>query len=61
MDAKKRKIVSLLDQIIEKSAEKDKAEKNFIKHSMGINGLGLGESWMTFHLKNLKELIVDMD
>lgn len=59
MNSKKQKILDLLDQIIEKSTKKDKAEKDFIENCIGLNGLNLGESWMTFHLKNLKELIVD--
>lgn len=59
MENKKEKALLLLDQIIQKSIEKDCAEKTFIKTSIGFNVSDLGESWMTFHLKNLKELMID--
>lgn len=50
---KNKKIIDLLDQVIEKSIAEDREknkEKSFEKRT--------GESWITFHLKSLKELIL---
>ncbi len=49
------RINNLLDQIIEKAKQDD---ANFRKENVCGNAQRtVGESWMVFHLKNLKQLI----
>ena len=49
------RINNLLDQIIEKAKQDD---VNFRKENVCGNAQQtVGESWMVFHLKNLKQLI----
>tara|TARA_Y100000310_G_C20288735_1_gene626175 strand:+ start:432 stop:605 length:174 start_codon:yes stop_codon:yes gene_type:complete len=52
----KPKILRLLDQIIEKSVEEDDDRKREDIAKGDLSKLD-GESWMTFHLKSLKQLI----
>ena len=52
----KSKILRLLDQIIEKAREEDDDRKREDLAKGDLSGLD-GESWMTFHLKSLKQLI----
>ena len=52
------KSIKLLDQIIEKANIEDAEHKKLMlrKHRAS---LAVGESWMIFHLKLLKELILE--
>ena len=50
------KALGLLDQIIERAKEEDKAQKVLaIRHGNGANAVG--ESWMVFHLKALRSIL----
>lgn len=50
------KALRLLSQIIERAQEEDKLHKAIaIKQGNGANAVG--ESWMVFHLKALKEIL----
>lgn len=50
------KVINLLDQIIERAVEDDARHKSA---ALAANkaSQSIGESWMLFHLKVLKELI----
>ena len=50
------KVMNLLDQIIEKAKQDDEAHKAraIAEHNASQS---LGEGWMVFHLKALKELM----
>ena len=52
----KDKILNLLDQIIERVEQEDSAHKNKML-SINKASQAIGESWMLFHLKALKELV----
>jgi hypothetical protein len=50
------KAIRLLDQLIEQAKEDDEIQKaHAIKAGKGAHAIG--ESWMVFHLKVLKELL----
>jgi hypothetical protein len=61
MEHKRQKQIDLINQLIAKSEQKDRAEVNFINDCIGLKINNIGQSWITFHLKNLKELIIDKD
>tara|TARA_Y100000593_G_C4166302_1_gene264606 strand:- start:493 stop:666 length:174 start_codon:yes stop_codon:yes gene_type:complete len=48
--------LELLDQIIEKAQKEDEAHKQRAIRA-GKGSKALGESWMLFHLRTLRELI----
>tara|TARA_B100001559_G_scaffold18728_1_gene15540 strand:+ start:85 stop:255 length:171 start_codon:yes stop_codon:yes gene_type:complete len=51
---KNRTALILLDQILEVSQEKDEQDK--VNPEIKLESK-VGQSWMTFHLKQLKELL----
>lgn len=51
---KNNRVIDLLDQIIEKSRHED-----FLKKIKEPTPKNVGESWITFHLKALKELLIE--
>ena len=51
-DNKNKTIDQLLDQLIEHSMEQDKKSSDYY-----LFGVTIASSWMTFHLKILKNLI----
>ena len=56
--ANKRVILDLIDQMIEKAAQEDEElKKRLIKQNKLSQTVG--ESWMVFHLKALKEILED--
>lgn len=53
MSEEKTKLANqLIDQLIEQSIEQDRKSSDY--HLFGVN---IAASWMTFHLKVLKDLI----
>ena len=53
---KKAKVLDLLDQILEKAEEEDRLHK-IRAHQNHNSAQAIGESWIVFHLKELKKLI----
>jgi len=53
----KNKTITLLNQIIERAELEDKNHK--AANVDGNASATVGESWMLFHLKSLRELILD--
>lgn len=51
-ESKNKMLNQLLDQLIEQSTEQDKKSSDYY-----LFGVMIASSWMTFHLKALKNLI----
>ena len=52
----KEKILNLLDQILDEAKRQDEIHKlKAVKNHKGEQAVG--ESWLVYHLKNLRELI----
>ena len=51
-ESKNKMLKQLLDQLIQQSVEQDKKSSDYY-----LFGVMIASSWMTFHLKALKDLI----